>query len=550
MAVIPEFERRRLASSVVGTPGVDESGQQAANAVARSANQVASVFGDIAVQRQQAKDAAYYNKTAIDADIAAADITQKHQEEYAQFRGDKMERVNALRTKLDALFKTQAENITSRGARDLFDKHAPSIMKSYLDNEIKTADLNQGVLAYGDTVASANTLAHRAAQIGQDQTTDFYGKQLQIESLIKRGNATYEASANVLSPEERAKLKTGIPEMISKGFLLASMDRNPEHVVEMLDSGKFDKYLSAEEKTKLKKDARAAVPKVQETREIDTLLDNIKTHQDSWDGYLAKDPATLGKLEQSNDEYSKALKDLWVKGDPDPVTQANTVMKLQAKFDSMTVGKGSNKQINKKTKLEDLQSFMTEVVDARKNGYISTDVANSYLKKIAEPMYKQIEVDHKGGASASPLNPLLGSISPAYVLYHAGVATLNNWFNKNKTQDVEKKAEAVLRYLQRFDSAKVKNAAEASALSRSVIRESAQMDNPGLGLVSGTPNKILNADTSQIFIQDGDSDVKDRVKIPVVNSNVVFKPGEERMKGDVLYVRDEKGQWHPKNKQS
>ncbi len=548
MGVIPEFQRRKLASSVVGTAGADQSGQIIGNAVSQAAGQVANTAYGIAVERQEAKDAALANKTLIDFDMKAAQTFQAHQDEFAEFRGDKAERVKAFQTKADELFKATAEAIPSRGARDIFDKHGYSVMKGYIDKELSASDMNQANLTLTDTTDAVNLLAQRAASVGRDTGADIMQKRAALTSLLKQGETTYAVAGKVLSAEQREKLKSAIPESISKGFLLSTMERNPEQVVQMLEDGSFDKLLSANDKTKMIKDAREALPKVQERRQIDVLLGGITQNQGLWDKYVNRDPSLLSDLEQRDDEFSVALRDLALKGDPDPVNQANDIMRLTAKFESLTEknwkGEEKKNKFGKKASLEELTAVMTDVVRSQ----LPTDTKNAFLKKLSEPLYDKIKLEHKQNAT-QPQNTLSPVTQPQNILVTMGLSVINQWFARNdRSKDIDAKAKVVLNYLNNFDARKVSNQSEASTLARSALRQNAQDENPGLGLVAGTPNKVLRADTSQVIVQEGESDVKDRVKIPAKSAPQVFKVGDERDKDGVTYVRQQDGQWRPKKK--
>ncbi len=548
MAIIPEFQRRKLATSVVGTPGVDQSGEIIGESVARAAGQVADTAFKIAIERQEAKDAALANKTMIDFDMKTAQAFQAHQDEYSTFRGDKTERMNAFRTKADELFRATAEAIPSRGARDLFDRHGYSVMKSYIDKEMTSADLNQANLMMADTTDSINLLAQRAASVGRDPGADIMQKRATLTTLLKQGETTYAAAAKSLSHEQREKLKTAIPESISKGFLLSSMERNPEQVVEMLNDGTFDQLLSADEKTKMMKDAREALPKVQERRQIDVLLGGITANQGLWDKYVTRDPSLLSDLEQRDDEFAVALRDLALKGDPDPVNQANDIMRLTAKFETLTKknwkGEEQKNKFGKKASLEELKAVMTDVVRSQ----LPTDTKNAFLKKLSEPLYEKIKLEHSENVT-QPQNPLSPVTQPQNILVTMGLSVINQWFARNdRNADIDAKSKVVLNYLNNFDARKVSNQAEASTLARSALRQNAQDENPGMGLIAGTPNKVLRADASQVIVQEGESDVKDRVKIPAKSAPQVFKAGDERDKDGVTYVRQQDGQWRPKKK--
>lgn len=525
MATIPEYQRRKLASSVVGTPGVDTSGQQIFNTISQSTAKVADVFGSIAVERQQVKDEALANKKLIEFEMNMARVTDEHQAAYSEFRGDKTERVNAFRTRAEELFKSTADSIPSRGARQLFDRQGLGVVRGSVGRELTIADRNQAALALADGTESANLLAGQASALGLSQA-DVSAKRAGLQKLLSDGVRTYQTTSKVLGDEEKAKLKAAIPEMISKGFLVSSMDRNPETVIEMLNDGTFDAILTAEDKQKYLKDAREALPKVKEIREIDALVAEIPNHQALWDKYINKDASLYSDIEQSNTPFAKSLRNLAIKGDPDPIMQAATVLDLEAKFLNITKKK-EGKEVSKRVQLEALNQFMNDVVEARSNGAISTDVANSYLKKLANPLYDKVKVEHQQG-----IMPSFGLNSAALTLlnpvYAVGAATIDSFFSKNnRVTDIDAKSKVVVKYLQRYDASKVKTPADADTLAREVVREQVQEEVPGLGLIAGSPNKILRFDTSQTFVQGGASDVKDAAKVPPRGMYTVVVPNKK-----------------------
>ena len=73
---IPQVYREKIASSVVGTPGVDTSGQAIGEAVAQPAF-------ELAINRQQNLDMAETNRLSLDYKLRAMDTLEKLKTSYA-----------------------------------------------------------------------------------------------------------------------------------------------------------------------------------------------------------------------------------------------------------------------------------------------------------------------------------------------------------------------------------------------------------------------------------------------------------------------------------
>src|SRR5665213_3195704 len=83
MVAIPQIVREKLASSVVGTPGVDTSGQKAEESLATGANDVGQAIGQYAIQKQQEYDQAETNKLMLDNKMAAVTAMESAKTTYA-----------------------------------------------------------------------------------------------------------------------------------------------------------------------------------------------------------------------------------------------------------------------------------------------------------------------------------------------------------------------------------------------------------------------------------------------------------------------------------
>jgi len=531
---IPEFETRRAASSLVGTPGEDTSGERIGKSIASTFGQISDTFGRLAVERREAKDAALANKSLIEFELDLDKQLRNHRIENSEFRGDPLDRTKAFQTSAEEMYRSKAESIGSSGARQLFEKHGLGTVRKFVGNELDFSDKNQAVLALNDSTTAANHLAQKAAEIGRADTIDIGRKRQSLEQILKQGETTYLAAAGLLSPEQRAKLKSGIPEMIAKGYLVSALSENPEDAQALLDDGSFDEFLSPQEKEQFARDARAAIPKVKERKEINTILRGIEENNDLWQGYLEGDPLVLQRIEEQNTPFTAALRDLVIEGDPDPITQVRDVMSLEAKFDSFFIKKDGKRQgFDKRLQLKELESFMVDVLEARKRGTISEAVADGYMKKIVQPTFDLIKTEHEKGQG--PVVSGLGAIS----LYQYGKRAIESWFfRNNRLDDIDAKAEVLTQYLRQYDGNQIKTPSDANALARSVLNDNSVRETPGLGLIEGTPNRVLNQDRSSTFVQGGKSDVKGAVTIPQKGTVSIIVPQKSTNKKFRITYKD------------
>lgn len=83
IVAIPEITRQRLASSVVGTPGVDTSGQKIGESVAASLGQVAAVIGDYTITQRNNMDIAEANDLQLKRKEYLSNTFEQMKETYA-----------------------------------------------------------------------------------------------------------------------------------------------------------------------------------------------------------------------------------------------------------------------------------------------------------------------------------------------------------------------------------------------------------------------------------------------------------------------------------
>lgn len=231
---IPEFSRRRLASSVVGTAGVDTSGQQIANSIAQSAGQIADVSGRIAVARAEAKDKAVSFDTSLSYEADLQKLELEHQKEYATFDGDPITRAEVFREKAAAMRDTYAQGMPSDRARTEFLQSSGSALNSSFKSELKTASKNQVAIGAERTVATANKLSNTAYGLFSNPEISLSNKLYTLNQLESKRVQNVNNSVALLGVEEAGKLDKSSKEGLTEAAIRGLMENSPTDAVKFL----------------------------------------------------------------------------------------------------------------------------------------------------------------------------------------------------------------------------------------------------------------------------------------------------------------------------
>jgi hypothetical protein len=476
MAIIPEFQRQRLASSRVGTPGVDNSGQILARSVQSASSQVGSAAFRLAAERQAAKDSALANKALIDFDLETTKRLKKHQSEQSEFRGDTADRVKMFQDQAEELFSKSAETIQSRGARDIFERQGLGVIRQKVNQEIQAADRNQVTLAFNDTIDSANQLALTAAQLAEtDDPIDI--KLEQLNAIRKRGQETLEAGSPLLDAKNRQVLKDSVPEMIDKGFLLTSLKDHPQDVLSMIEDGVFNDSISEKDIREIKGRAEKALVNLKDRVEFKQKLDILKENDDLVDKY-SEGTLSFVDIEKKEDEATRELfRDLLL--EQNPLTQdeqADRFLSLTNRFEELV-----NKKGKAKGTLEDLLDYQKDLVQARIDKVITQDQLNSLNKKLARPLYQRLEKAKSPGF----FDNLFGSVE--VVGPKQGFAQINEFLeSSDKVGDLDLKKDMVEDFFAAIDKTSPQSEEDYIALAKAVTQQygkrlspkAANMENP------------------------------------------------------------------------
>jgi hypothetical protein len=292
MAIIPEFQQQRLASSAVGTPGVDPSAGKVAGQVAEFFGGQADKQFEIATKRDDALAAAEANRRSVEYDIALGELKQTTQSEFSN--NPKQGEIEFQNRSLE-LFNTHLGSSENKKANRLF-SIAGQASIGRERKAFSTFRLNQeAVIAKNDLTDANNLLALEANKIGKTQH-DAAGLQATFD-LIDRSTIGLEASKLVLAPDQVNEFEKLGPESIMRGNIEGAIDTNPEYALEVLENPNVIKIFDDfDEIVKLEDAALKKIDDFDKKAEKQLTKQQGKTHFNNT-LKLTKDPESISETE-------------------------------------------------------------------------------------------------------------------------------------------------------------------------------------------------------------------------------------------------------------
>lgn len=418
MARIPKFTRTRLASELVGTPGVDTGAGASAGLLATVAGETA----DVLQKRQEALDVSDANNALLDFQIGAREDFNKHK---TTFAADPANKTEVFREQLTNRLNNTLSGITNSRVRQLVSAGSAGVIQQQSLKEVDWANTQRAEVAVANTEALINKSAISARNL---EPTDFDGFTEVMNDLLFAVSTT---APFVVGSSEIAELNKNAVKSVKTGRYFGLLDDNPDIAVGLLENGFFDDVYDPKEITEFTKKAKDRFKNLQESRQIDVLAEGAATHQGLWESF--KDGSlTLDRLEiQAQTPFVKELTDMWIKGNPATTAdKADAVMELYGQYNDLMLKKPKKAA---KEDYEDLQKFQTNIAKHLKRGNITQDKANFFLQKLAETASIKIKSEKGGGFFADATDK--------------GFRTIYRWLaRQGDKNDLTQRAEMFSRY--------------------------------------------------------------------------------------------------------
>lgn len=485
MVRIPTFARQQLASSVVGTPGVDTSGVDTMNALARLGGSVVDATFPIARERQQVADTSEAAKLLVDYKLDSDNVLIEHKNNNAT---QPVESIPTLRQTLGDRLDAMASNISSPTVRNMVIRNGQSVISSRLDEANTWAQKQLLVNTMNNVNTTIDGLAKQSYTIFGDQNTDLNSKVAKLQEYLNEGAKQIPTASRALSPEQFEAFQKEVPTKIISGALYGSMEKNPAEVLALVQSGQLNGLLDPEQIQKFEKDATAKIKNVADQMQLDQMVSDINSHVEDW-GKLQNNELTLAEIDAKPDSsWKETLREIYLKANP--LTEKQSYQEYAGIFDDFTNMSYNKKKKTVKASLEEINAFQDRVLKARAQGVLTKEQANDFIEKTSMAEEKKIDAALKKGGWSKMAK---------------GNKIMRKWL---EDEGFEKNADMKGRLYDKFASIMRDNDPNPEDAAQLAIRALTLEENPRAGLVAGTPNSIMTANGDEKKILPGQSKIR------------------------------------------
>lgn len=391
MVSIPKYNREQLASSVVGTPGVDTSAANIFNSVADTADTFSKIAADAAAERKSRIDKAEALKLASDYEIESYKIFEQHTKENA---AAPTESTKVLRERLETRMSEISQGITSPGVKDYFTSSAINTVEKNVFRGFDWEKTQEAANAQSNAMKTIENRADEANFAGRD------GDFNKFAELMAGVPAITEVTKGILSAEKQREMESLAPKAIVTDYIYGALDANPALIAKQIKDGSLDYFvdaegntqrlLSPEDKKKYLDIAKERVVKLSDEAEANFLIETM-AEQDRLAELASKKALTQADIESIPDKDAQAVfQKLYQKSNPmSDVQKSQIAQKLNTEFFEMTKRFVTDKQpIEDKVKLRHLLNFRNRVYE--NFDALSTDQQNQFIKKLLPAIDKQL----------------------------------------------------------------------------------------------------------------------------------------------------------------
>jgi hypothetical protein len=466
MVQIPQIYRRSLASSVVGTPGVDTSGLQEAQAGEKLGGQAAGTLFNAAIEKRNLMDQAEKNTLSAQAEMNTFKTLEQMKVQYA----DQPEKVTEMllpmmKENLEAV-QNQASNPRVKLALGVSDPYFNRAMilnqQRWEFSQREALDKNKLINGPGGLNDTFNT----AEQIGSSDKP--YIEKLQdLTTLHSIGGKLVAGAFAAAHPESAAELETRFSPTVMTRAFYGMLRNNPAQANQFLQEPTVQEAFRTNPKELdglqeiATKRLEGAAKQAQWNQISKPLIDSPQVFD-----MIAKRDVDWNMIDKFPDgqlktELQKMALQLYPQENGEQRDQA--MAKFFADAADMHIKSGF---IPKEKTVSDLVNFNTEITKAFNDGFISPADHRMMLTKLAIPLRdavlrahdpEQAEAVKKQGGFFG----LFGSKEApkeAMDKYVGGYNVINNWMkSQGKDQDWQAKTDAIEKYIQLSDQTKAED---------------------------------------------------------------------------------------------
>lgn len=456
MVAIPQITRDRLVSSAVGTPGVDTSGQEMENSLAKSANEVGAAAADYAITRQQQVDTAEANRLSLGYKMNVMNTYEQMKQQYAtnpEAMGPAF-----MQSMQDHLGDAQEQSSNPR-VNLMVGRGDPQFDGYLVRQQQQWSLMQRETVDKGAVIQQGNQLANTAENIAADATTPYALKKQNLLPLFNAaGNLTAGAFASA-HPASALELSQRIGPTIMTRAVYGMMKANPAQAVQFTQEPEVQKAFESNPK-ELETLHNAAVDRLKGLASEEKwniiaapLVDSPDVVRDVASGKV--DWTALDQLPQN--AFTAELKKMALDVSPKNVEeQQQAISEFYDRAAKIGVGiKGTPPERS----VADLVNFSTDLAKAYNGGLITKSTYERLNKQLAAPLIGAVTKAHDPNMFEKAVNRV-GSWfqqhpeNPEDVVdkYTGGYNVINKWLDSTgNSQDWRAKSGIIQKYLDMSD---------------------------------------------------------------------------------------------------
>lgn len=410
MVNIPQLYREKLASSVVGTPGVDVSGQMTGEFVARGAEETAAPIWGITEHQQAQRDEAEYNALMVQHKLnlgaAAEDIKVK-------FASNPDAAGPAMQQAIKDSNSSIVQMTNNPRVKLLAQKGDPFMETWTLKETYQWASQQE----YNNIIKGAKTVMDAAGQklatIGANQGLSVSDMKEQMKPEISILASTVAAIRASKHPELADGFEAAGMKSYYKQLLDNTMEYQPAKAVQLATDPEVTKYFTADEVKKYQNDALSAVKSFPVKMQTRLVQEDLAAHPQLINDVL-NGKATYADVDVwqkthdygLHDETCKWLKDITMNVAPEGASADRDRLRATFFDDARSIGfkiiNGSVKLSEKEgvdkaiasQDIKNLYKFQDEILSATARGIISKEEAKTYTDALYNPLVAKTMQNH------------------------------------------------------------------------------------------------------------------------------------------------------------
>lgn len=414
MVAIPQIYRDKIASSAVGTPGVDTSGQQIGESIAQNAGESSQTLFQIPIEKQNLRNEGEYASLMVQHSqnimAAAEKIKQQDASNPDAMTGHLSQAIN---DSLDSVSK-QASNPFVK----LMVQRGDPAAQMWAMRQINQDAFEQG---YKNTVAHAATtidgLSQKASQIGNDlnQSPDDMVKSLApLVHTIGQLHTSIATSAHADLADEATN--KGMMSVM-KGLLDSTMQSQPVKAAQLLQNPEVTKYFTPDEIKKYQGDANNAINEFPKRMMTQQIQQDLSIHP-QWVTAAMTGQMTYAQIDRQQRMDTEGLhkntynylKDIVLGAGRETDIKDAAAQKSQIIDDASKLGfrmkddptdlaeTASDKKAQMSSNVRDLYKLQDEILDGQRRGVLSKDEANTLYGKLYVPLVAATMKNHDPNA--------------------------------------------------------------------------------------------------------------------------------------------------------